>query len=172
MLVAKQVADLITFCRLLIGIILGWLGFTRGSGALPWAVWLMLADWTGDSLDGRIARRSRKQYHTWIGDHDLEIDMVVSLGLLVFLLASGLAPVWLGLIYLLAWIIYFVRSGIHRSMGMLFQAPIYAWFIWVSVSWVPNPGWWMVIWIAAAIILTWPQFPQEVIPDFLRGMRK
>jgi len=172
MLVAKQVADLITFCRVIIGVFLGWSGFTQGAAALPWVVWLMIADWTGDFLDGRIARRSRIGTHSWIGDHDLQVDMVVSLGLLIYLLGSGLTPPWLAVTYLMAWMLYFYQHGIPRTMGMLFQAPIYAWFIGVALFQVPNAGLWIVIWIVAVIILTWPRFPNEVVPDFLEGMHR
>jgi len=28
----------------------------------------------------------------------------------------------------------------------------------------------MITWIAAALLLTWPRFPREVIPGFLEGM--
>jgi hypothetical protein len=171
-LVAKQVADLLTFSRVVIGVYLAWLGFTGGIDALPWVVWLMIADWTGDCLDGRIARRSRISYNSWIGDHDLQVDMAVSLGLLVYLAASGLTPVWAAVFYVLCWGFYFYRAGVLKSMGMLFQAPIYAWFIFAAVSRAPNPGLWLVVWIIAAILLTWPMFPNQVIPNFLDGMRK
>ncbi len=55
----------------------------------------MIANWTGDLLDGRIARRSRMVDHTWIGDHDLEVDMAVSTGLLVYMQQSGFVNIWL-----------------------------------------------------------------------------
>jgi phosphatidylglycerophosphate synthase len=172
MLVAKQVADLITAGRVLIAVLLGWLGITQGTGALPEAVWLMIADWTGDFMDGRIARRSRIHYHSWIGDHDLQVDMIVALGLLVFLLGSGLAPAWLAMVYLFVWTAYFYRVGIQKAMGMLFQAPVYAWFIGGALLLEPQTGRWIVIWIVAVIAMTWPKFPNEVIPDFLNGMRR
>ena len=88
---AKMLADLITGTRGLLGLFMIWLGITQGETALPAVVILMLLDWTGDFVDGRIARRSRHPRHTWIGDSDLYIDLFVSLCLAVFLLASGFA---------------------------------------------------------------------------------
>ena len=82
MIVAKQVADVITSLRALIAVFLIWLGEVQGAAGLPTAVWAMVADWLGDAIDGPIARRSRIKYSTWIGDHDLEVDMTVSVGLL------------------------------------------------------------------------------------------
>ena len=89
LIVAKQVADFITTLRALLVVILPWLGLTQGKAGLPLAVWLMIADWTADSVDGSIARRSHPYHHTWIGDHDLEVDMLVSLGLLGYLVAGN-----------------------------------------------------------------------------------
>ena len=89
----------------------------------------MIADWCGDMVDGPIARRSRVHYHTWIGDHDLQIDMTVSVGLLIYLLGAGYVSWWVGVIYLLGWALFFLRFGVIPAPGMLFQAPIYFWFI-------------------------------------------
>src|SRR3989304_1760435 len=89
MLVAKQVADLITFARGMLAFYLAWLGATLSEHGLPIAVWAMIINWTGDSVDGALARHSRRQYHTWIGDHDLQIDMLVSFGLLIYMLLAG-----------------------------------------------------------------------------------
>jgi cardiolipin synthase (CMP-forming) len=170
MLVAKQVADLITFARGMLAFWLVWLGFTQGDQALVLVVWIMILDWMGDSIDGPIARRSSVYYHTWIGDHDLEVDITVSAGLLIYLLSSGFLQWQWVVIYLLVWAVVFWRWGFYRSLGMLIQAPIYAWFIYIAVREPPHAGWWMVGWIAALVIITWPKFPREVIPGFLGGI--
>jgi hypothetical protein len=169
---AKQIADLITLARGLIAVALAWLGLARPAGSLPLAVCLMIADWTGDYLDGQVARRGPAGVHTWIGDHDLQIDMLVSLGLLVYLLGAGLLSPWLAGFYLLPWLAVFWRVGVPRALGMLFQAPIYAWFIGTALVQSPGVGVWLLVWIAAAVVLTWPQFPKEIVPGFLAGMRR
>lgn len=173
MIVAKQVADLITTIRALIAVCLMWLGITHRADGLSLAAGLMIADWIGDMVDGRIARRSRIQYRTWIGEHDLEVDMSVSIGLLVYMLTAGYVNQWLAGVYIVLWIIYFWRQGgIPHSEGMLFQAPIYGWFILVALHDVPQAGWAIVAFLAIAIALTWPYFPKVVIPGFLKGLRK
>jgi hypothetical protein len=132
-MVAKQVADLITITRGLLLVIFPWLGITQGRASLPWAAVLLAADWTGDVLDGALAKRSGIKQQTWVGAHDLEVDMAVSLGLLIYLLITGLLSLPVALVYLLLWGAYFFRAGIPRSLGMLFQAPIYGWFIYVTL---------------------------------------
>ena len=169
---AKRIADLITLSRVLLAFGLAWLGFTVGAASLPLAVWLMIADWTGDYFDGQIARRSKVYYHTWIGDHDLETDMLVSGGLLVYLAAAGFVEPWIAALYALAWALIFWRYGTPKALGMLAQAPIYGWFIWVALWTPPYAGWWIAAWIAAMIGITWPKFPKQIAPDFVNGMKQ
>lgn len=171
-MVAKQVADFITFARGLLLVLFPWLGWAQGALALPWAAALLVANWTGDSLDGPLARRSRVQYQTWIGEHDLEIDMAVSIGLLIYMLLSGFVRPAVGGLYLLLWAIFFWRSGNPRAAGMLFQAPIYAWFIITAFQHTALAGWMLVGWIAVGLIVTWPRFPKETVPEFIRGFRE
>jgi phosphatidylglycerophosphate synthase len=171
MLVAKQVADLITVARVLIVPILIWLGVTQGHDSLPLAVWLMIADWTGDLFDGIIARRSRRKYRTWIGDHDLEADMLVSFGLMIYLLVAGFVDLSIVGLYLLFWALVLLRWGFHRTLGMLIQAPIYLWFLVVSILEPPRMGLWILAWMVSVTVLTWPKFLVEIVPNFLDGMR-
>jgi hypothetical protein len=170
---AKRAADLITFTRGVIAFGLIWVGYQYGSAGLSLAAWMMLADWLGDMIDGRIARLSRVKYHTWIGDHDLEVDMTVSVGLLVYMVEANFSNIWLAGVYLLVWGIYFsLQKGIPHSIGMLFQAPIYGWFIWVTLRNAPLAGWAIVIFLAMAVAITWPYFPNVMVPGFLEGIRR
>lgn len=173
MIVAKQVADLITSMRVLIAACLVGVGIVRGMAGLPFVAGMMVADWIGDMIDGRIARRSRVKYHTWIGDHDLEVDMSVSVGLLGYLFLAGYLNIWFAGGYLLLWSLYFLgRGGIPHSYGMIFQAPIYAWFIFVTLRDLPQIGWTIVAFLLGVIALTWPYFPKVVVPGFFAGFRK
>lgn len=172
MLVAKQVADLITLGRGMLAFFLVGLGLLQDREALPLVAWLMIVDWCGDMVDGPLARRSRLNYHTWIGDHDLQIDMLVSVGLLIYLVGAGYVSLWLGVLYLLFWALIFLKLGVQPAPGMLFQAPTYFWFIWTAVRDVRGMGILIILLIITAMILTWPKFPQVMVPGFLEGMRK
>lgn len=172
MMNAKQVADSITGCRALLALVLVWLGWARGVAGLPLAIWIMLINWTGDTLDGTVARLSRRRYHTWLGDHDLEVDMTVAGGLLLYMVAAGFIDARLAGVYVLTWALVFWYLGASRSLGMLTQAPIYGWFIWIAIHHATTIGWLLVLWIVVALIVTWPRFPQEIIPGFLAGLRQ
>jgi phosphatidylglycerophosphate synthase len=170
MSLSKRIADLFTFLRVIIAPGLVWLGLERGEEGLSAAIWTIILSWTSDSLDGPLARRSKVQYNTWIGDHDLEIDMLVSVGLCINMFLSGFVSIWVALIYLVIWGVIFWRFGNYRSLGMLFQAPIYGWFLVIAMRIAPTAGSWMIGWIVAALIITWPRFPNEVVPGFIKGM--
>ena len=171
MLVAKQVADMLTFTRAVIGVMFLWLGLTQGAQGLPQAVLLQTLAWTSDALDGPVARRSREYYHTWIGDHDLQVDMFVSAGLLGYLWASGFVSTIVAVVYVLISVVVFYFLGdIERTLGMLSQAPIYGWFIWVAMRDAPLAGRWLIIYLVAIIVVTWPRFPKEIVPGFLSGI--
>lgn len=169
--VNKRVADLITWSRTLLAPIFLWLGVTHGQDAVPIVVVFMILNWTGDSIDGVLARRGSNFVHTWIGDHDLEVDMAISVGLLAYLTAADLIAFQATALYLLLWLLLFWRKGMTRSLGMLFQAPIYAWFIFVVIRDAAPYGLLILAWIFAALLVTWPKFPKVIVPNFLDGMR-
>jgi phosphatidylglycerophosphate synthase len=172
MLNAKQVADFVTLFRGLLGFGLVWLGLTEGPEGLSKAVIIMIIAWTGDAVDGKIARRSLEKYNTWIGDHDLEIDMAVSCALLVYLITSGFVNAWIASIYVLLWTFILWRWKNVKALGMLSQAPVYGYFILVALLVLPNVGVWILAWIITVVIITWPQFPNQVVPGFLGGVRE
>lgn len=171
MLVAKQVADFLTFSRLVLVFGIVYLGIGRGAEGISMAAMFLILSWTSDSIDGPIARRSRVNYKSWLGDHDLEIDMAVAGGLLVYMVLSGFISLAVGAGYCLVWLLVFWYWGTYRSLGMLSQAPVYGWFIWISLSLATAWGIALVMWILGVVALTWPRFPEEVIPGFLEGMK-
>jgi phosphatidylglycerophosphate synthase len=166
----KRFADLFTLLRALLAPCLVALGLTRREAGLPLAIWMMILSWTSDSLDGPLARRSRPQLRTWLGEHDLQVDMLASMGLLVYMVAAGFVPAFGALMYLGFWLVIYWRLGLEPALGMLMQAPIYAWFLYVALTLAPAAGTWMLGWIVAALVITWPRFPNVIVPGFLQGM--
>jgi phosphatidylglycerophosphate synthase len=166
----KIIADTITLSRLLLSICLIWLGIEFGVQALPWVVWILLVSWTGDSLDGAFARHSGMKKQTWVGTHDLQFDMTVAAALLLYLALAGFVPLQIVIFYLLIWAVVFWRFGLNSTLGKLFQAPVYGWFIVVSIYKTPSSGLWILVWLVVAIALTWPRFPDQIIPEFIGGM--
>jgi hypothetical protein len=75
-------------------------------------------------------------------------------------------------IYVLVWALIFIRFGVTPAPGMLFQAPTYFWFIWITLKEAPGFGALIIIFILTALIISWPKFPKVMVPGFLDGMRK
>lgn len=167
----KPLADLITLLRAFLAPLFIFLGGTRQQDGLPLVTLLLIVNWTGDSIDGALARRSKVQYQTWIGAHDLEIDIFISIGLLGYMVIAGFVAWPVAAMYLLVWILISLKWGLPRSAGMLFQAPIYGVFILIAIRYAPITGLWLLGWVFLAIVITWPKFPKVIVPGFLNGMR-
>jgi phosphatidylglycerophosphate synthase len=170
MVAAKRVADFLTISRMLVSVVFVWLGVSTGPESLELAAWLLLFAWTADSLDGPLARRGPRAFTTWVGDHDLFFDIVVSLGLLGYLVGSDVIAWPYAAAYLLLWSLILIYFGFSRSLGMLLQAPIYGWFLVVTWMQAPMTALVMMVWIGLAVAITWPKLPNEIIPGFLEGM--
>lgn len=167
----KLLADMLTLARGLLGVSLVWLGVDLGAAALPYAALVLLLCWAGDFFDGRLARRAPQPRRTWIGDHDVHVDVIVSLCLGLFLIAAGLVSGLLGIIYLFAWALIFRLVGQNHGYLMLVQAPIYAWFIWVALREAPQAGIWLLGWLAFVLLVNWSRFVHEVVPGFINDVK-
>lgn len=171
MLDAKMVADLITGARGLLGLIIVWLGITRGEQALPIVVFIMLLDWTGDFVDGSIAHRTRHPRRTRLGDSDIYIDLFVCLCLAIYLMSAGLVGFTVGFLYVLGSALVLWRFGLDKNLLMLLQAPIYLWFILNVMRRIPELGNWLLIWVLLALTINWRRFSQDMVPKFIDAMR-
>ncbi|UCH59528.1 MAG: CDP-alcohol phosphatidyltransferase family protein [Anaerolineales bacterium] len=172
MLTSKRIADVMTVSRLVLAILMIWLGVTAGASVIGLIAWLLIVSWTTDCLDGILARRNKPVVNNWIGEHDLEFDISVAFGVLVYLAAAGFINLWLAILYCLIWMGVFWLFGLRSALGKLFQAPVYGWFILVVLWNAPGPGYWLLAWILVVVLLTWPRFPNEVIPSFFAGFRE
>ena len=84
---------------------------------------------------------------------------------------SGYLNHWIAFVYILVWVLIFLHQGLVPALGMLFQAPIYGWFIVVSMVHALEYGRFMLLWILVVLVATWPLFPQTIVPNFLDGLR-
>ncbi|HSO11824.1 MAG TPA: hypothetical protein VLT51_05580 [Anaerolineales bacterium] len=167
---AKLVADFITAARGLLGFVMIWLGLTQGANALPIVVALMLLDWTGDFVDGGIAKRSRHSRHTWIGDSDIYVDAFMSVCLGIYLIDAGFVGFTFGFCYLLGWLLVLWRFGLDKNLLMLAQTPIYLWFILIVLRLFPELGNWLIIWVLVALTINWRRFTKDIVPKFISGI--
>ena len=164
---AKLVADFITAARGMLGFLIIWLGFTQGEDALPTIGLVMLLDWTGDFVDGGIAKRSRHPRRTWIGDSDIYVDASLSICLGIYLISAGFVGFTFGFCYLLGWILILWRFGLDKNLLMLAQTPIYLWFVLTTLRVIPESGYWLVIWVLIALTINWKRFSQDIVPKFI-----
>lgn len=170
MIRAKTIADTLTVTRVFLALLILWLGVTAGSEALPAATTALIFAWATDLLDGSFARRDPSAQQTWVGAHDLQADMSVGLAVLGYLTFARFVPLWAGLTYLLISValLWYLRS---TYIGMAVQAAPYAVMLYVALRYATLQGAIAVAWLVLALIVTWPRFPNETVPNFLRGMR-
>ena len=169
----KHLADGLTVTRFLLALSLIWLTFSQGAAGFPLAVALLLAAWVTDVLDGPLARSSAVKDQTWIGAHDLHVDMVVGTATLIYLQGAGFVDGRVAVAYLLIWAIIFWRLGsLPKPFGALFQGPVYAWFTWTALREAPDVGLWLVLYVVVTVGPTWKRFVHKLLPEFFFGIRE
>lgn len=117
----KWLPDILTLARVPLALVIALLGLA-GRGALDEVIMLLMAGWTIDQFDGRIARRYKEE-KTWIGENDIFFDLIMVLGSLAYLGLAGFIPLWLALGYVgLAGLCtaFFHSSAVIR----LFETPL------------------------------------------------
>lgn len=104
----KLLADVLTVLRVVLAVLIGWIALTRhdalGFRALTW---LVIVAFTTDWLDGPIARRIRNVTQTWLGYHDFEVDLTVTIALSITLFQYQLIwPILLAIAIFIVWILW------------------------------------------------------------------
>ena len=163
----RQLADGLTILRVLISAMLVLLGLWRGAEVLETVIALLMLAFFTDLIDGHLARMSPEKEPSWIGRHDPEADMAMSVGVSSYLTVSGfLAPtvgavlifvivtLWLYR-YQLAWPIYAIPYVI-LALVALQQAPFF--------------GWLLIAYVLATMIIRIPRLLHEYLPDFVRAL--
>ena len=167
----KHVADGLTLSRLVISLGIVVVGLGQRAQGFAVAASLLLVAWTTDLLDGPLARRSGAQGQTWLGAHDKHADIALGAAVLAFLCLTGLVHWAMAAAYVLVWAAVFRwQRGMPKSLGALFQGPIYGWFVYQTIQRTQQMGWTLVLWVVATVGLTWRRFNSRVFPGFLRGL--
>jgi hypothetical protein len=168
---SKLVADVITMMRGALGLVMIWIGMVYGEQALPIVIPMMILCWSGDFFDGMLARHSRHPRPSYIGSHDVQVDLFVSICLGLYITVSGFVSVSIGVLYLIGWILAFWRFGMDRNLIMLAQTPIYLYFVMIGLRDYPTLGFLMVTWVVLATAILWRRFSKEVVPTFIDRMK-
>jgi len=169
MVSTKVLADLLTAVRFCLAGFILWLGVKGGAEALPVAVGALILAWLTDVLDGPLARRDPSGRQTWIGDLDLQVDMSVGLAVLAYLTLAGYLTLKAALGYVVVWVLLWYFRSPH--LGWTIQAPPYAGMVYAALRDAPRYGLMIVGYLVLVVVVTWPRFPQRVVPQFFEGMR-
>ena len=163
----SKLPDLLTASRGMIAAAVFSLGFV-GRSALEFVILLIVIGWTTDILDGRLARRYKKEA-TWIGEREFGFDMLMVFSSLCYLVMAGFIPFVPAAIYIAvaaACIAYF-RS---KSVTMSFACPLAALPIIVAYFNAPRAAWGFIIWIAFSLIFDWHRF-KEIVRTFIKNAK-
>lgn len=164
----RPLADLLTASRVLLSVYLVGLGMTRGAEALPVAVLAVILSWLTDLADGPLARHDPDSPITWVGRHDAEADLSVSLGVAVYLAFSGYLAAWLGVVLVLAimglWILH------SHQLAWPFYAVPYTVLILTALRDAPLFGWLAVGYLLATLVASWSRLRREFLPGFFEAV--
>ena len=166
----KVIADILTASRFGSAWVLLWIGTSKGAEGLPLAVIILVIAWITDVLDGPLARREPSRAQTWVGEHDLEIDIAVSLGVMTYLVFSNYLSAWLAVSYVVLCALVLWR---YRSLELAWavQAPPYGGMLYIALCHAPIYGLLMLAYLVIILVATWPRFPQVTLPQFFSAMR-
>lgn len=151
----KRIADLFTLLRLALGLGLISSGVVDGTANLAQDIWMLVMAWSTDMVDGRISRSMNTNGKTWLGKHDVYVDMFVSIAVLIYLAVTSLLPLWLMFAYLLVWGALILKWGLPPIFAQIFQNPIYAYFLVVTMLKAPWVLPWLLLWGLVALIFFW-----------------
>ena len=161
----KTIADILTYTRLIIGVLIIGVALTRGAEGLSLAMLLLLFGWGTDTIDGQLARRVPDRRHSWIGDNDIVVDVLLSFSIMFFFTLGGYIPVLLAvfcLLYLIAvtfifhgWTLYAIFIGISYGSVLI-------------VSLLHSPRFFLVfmLYIAVMLITTWSHCWENIVSFF------
>ncbi|MGI6375850.1 MAG: hypothetical protein ACOX3S_07560 [Anaerolineae bacterium] len=170
----KAIADALTWLRLMLGPGLVALGAWGGADAIGIAARAVLVGWATDALDGPLARRDPESRSTWIGRHDLLVDVSFSLGVWLYLALAGWVPLAGASIYvLLAALAIWQTRSVQLAWGV--QGLPYIGMGLVALRLVPRIGWMYVAYVVGVVVVTWPRIPQRArifVEALLHGFRK
>jgi phosphatidylglycerophosphate synthase len=127
---------------------------------------MTLIAWLGDSLDGPLARRSRRP--TLLGRYDFFFDVTLTWSALIYVTLSGFLPVWLTVLYtLLASLI--VALVQRKAVMILFMRPIDVTCGMVALMRAPEAGWALVATLLGLAVVHRQRLRDEV-PRWLREL--
>lgn len=160
----KPLADALTAMRAVLGLCIAGLGLGQRKAALPTVVVAVVVSWLSDLVDGPLARHDREARTTWVGAHDAEADLAVSLGIAAYLALSGYVAAWLaaGLVavILLSWTLH------SHQLAWPFYALPYVILLGLALKEVPVFGWLAIAYLGTMLGLHRRRLMHGFLPQF------
>lgn len=164
----KPLADTLTVTRVILGLGIAGLGWAQGKSALPTVVCAVIVSWLTDLLDGPLARRDEAWRATWVGEHDAEADLAISLGIAAYLVLSGYLAALIGeglvLTILLLWCLH------SHQLAWPFYALPYVLLLRAALREAPVLGWLIVAYLGMTLLLRWRRLIGEFLPQFFEAV--
>lgn len=155
----KYVADTLTIARFFIAALILLVGFYRGDTALEFALMALFIGWITDCVDGTLARKSGAE-KTWVSHVDLYADASLVFSFFLFIVITGLFPVFSALAIVAALGVTVCISP-TRAVIKIAVSPFYA--LPIVLSFVV--GFWMGIcfltFVITFFIIRWDHIIEE-----------
>ena len=166
----RPLADFLTVSRVVLCFIMAGIGWTRGEESLPTAVLILILCWFTDLIDGPLARLDTERTTSWVGRHDADADVCMTLAVTAYLVFCGYLKFWFALlIVVLALVLRETRSP---QLAWPLGAFAYFGFGVVTFRSAPIFGWMAVGYLVLLLVVRWPRVRDQYIPsikEILRG---
>jgi hypothetical protein len=165
----KELADVLTGLRLVVSILIVIAALAVGRESLRLISILVLFAWFTDSIDGTLSRKSGSDKHSWLGDNDIVIDVLLAFSVIIYATATGflLWPITLGymVLLLLATLIFHSRTLIVTFIGLSYTVFLYITFHNLFPAFIAA----LIVGLFS-VMITWNRIRENLVP-FFRGFR-
>ncbi len=121
---ARIISDALTAMRFVLSGFITVMGLVVGPRALTTALILVLAGWFTDVFDGPVSRRRPDSRKTFISRSDFTADLSLVYSFLLFVVITGLLPIWLALLYVVPGSAVAIKRPTQTTM-MIVSAPAF-----------------------------------------------
>ncbi len=166
----KVIADALTVTRFFISFLILICAHLGNKDLLGLVIFLVLAGWTTDVIDGNFARSDTSGRKSWIGDHEFLADLGIMYATLIYIISAGFLPTLPLFLYCL-YVAMVALVWMNKAYVMAVSAPVSAAPIIVAFVHKPVWGWLFLAWIAVTLGLNWDRFKEEV-HTFIRDVDK
>ena len=121
---SRIISDTLTAVRFVLSGFITIMGMVVGPRALTAALILVLIGWFTDVFDGPVSRRRPDSRKTLLSRADFAADLALIYSFLLFVVITGLLPIWLALLYVVPGSAIAFKRPTQTTM-MIISAPLF-----------------------------------------------